>query len=207
MIGRQLLLASVTLLILIWMVITMILPNKLGSILTDLARKSIDYYLTHRTYLPIPKDLPQELYTQKAGVFVCLKIRGQLRGCIGTFQPQQENLIAEIIHNAVSAAIEDPRFPPVTLEELPKIHITVDILTPPEPVSSIDQLDPKKYGIIVQRGWRRGLLLPDIEGVDSVQEQIRIARAKAGIKPNEPVELFRFRVERYSEAENKEANS
>ena len=184
----------------------MMLPNELGSILTNLARRAIEYFLVHRTYLPVPRDLFRELYEQKAGVFICLKIHGQLRGCIGTFHPQHDHLIAEIIYNAVSAAVEDPRFPPVTLKDLPDIHITVDILTPPESIDSPDQLDPKRYGVIVQRGWRRGLLLPDIEGVDSIQEQIRIARAKAGIKPNEPVELFRFRVERYSELENYEEN-
>lgn len=183
---------------------TMMLPHDIGSILTNLARKAIEHYLIHRTYLPIPKDLPRELRDQKAGVFVCLKVHGKLRGCIGTFHPQQDHLISEIIHNAVSAAVEDPRFSPVTLKDLPSIHITVDILTPPESITSPDQLDPKKYGVIVQRGWRRGLLLPDIEGVDSIQEQIRIARSKAGIRDDEPVELFRFRVERYSESENNE---
>lgn len=182
----------------------MIFPHEVGPILTNLARKSIEYYLIHRTYLPIPMNLPRELYEQKAGIFICLKIRGHLRGCIGTFHPQHEHIIAEIIHNSVSAAVEDPRFPAVTLEELPNINITVDILTPPESVDSPEQLDPKKYGVIVQRGWRRGLLLPDIEGVNSVEEQIRIARSKAGIKTNEPVELYRFQVERYSEPENKE---
>lgn len=182
----------------------MMLPHELGSILTGLARQAIEYYLVHRTYLPVPKDLPRELYEQKAGVFICLKIHGQLRGCIGTFHPQHDHIITEVIHNAVSAAVEDPRFSSVTLKDLSNINISVDILTPPESIDSPNQLDPKQYGVIVQRGWRRGLLLPDIEGVNSIQEQISIARAKAGIKPNEPVELFRFRVERYSESDNEE---
>jgi AmmeMemoRadiSam system protein A len=107
----------------------------------------------------------------KSRIFICLKIRGQLRGCIGTFHPQHDNIIAETIHNAVSAAVEDPRFSPITLKDLSKINITVDILTPPEPVDSPEQLDPKRYGIIVQRGWRRGLLLPDIEGVHSLRNK------------------------------------
>ena len=96
----------------------MMLPNELGSILTNLARRAIEYFLVHRTYLPVPRDLFRELYEQKAGVFICLKIHGQLRGCIGTFHPQHDHLIAEIIYNAVSAAVEDPAFP-VTLKDLP----------------------------------------------------------------------------------------
>ena len=181
----------------------MIQGDEFGQKLTSLARRSIEYYLKYHTFLPIPEDIPQEWFSQKAGVFVSLKLHGRLRGCIGTFHPQQDHLVSEIIHNAMSAAVEDPRFPPVTIEELSKIKISVDILTPPEPITSLDQLDPKKYGVIVQRGWRRGLLLPDIEGVNTVQEQIRIARSKAGIHPNEPVELFRFQVERYRENDEK----
>ena len=175
--------------------------NGLGKILTGLARKSIEYYLVHRKLLPVPDQVPLELFSRKAGVFICLKIRGQLRGCIGTFHPQLDNLVLEIIHNAVSAAIEDPRFPRVSMKELTSIEISVDILTPPEPISSPEELDPRQYGVIVQRQGRRGLLLPDIEGIDTVEEQIRIARIKAGIRPGEAVELFRFRVDRYNEIE------
>ena len=103
----------------------------------------------------------------------------------------------EIIANAISTAFHDPRFEPVTVSELRDLDYTVDVLTPPEPVSGADKLDPRKYGVIVEAGYRRGLLLPDLEGVDTVEEQIDIARQKAGIRPDEPVKLYRFEVKRY----------
>ena len=120
-----------------------------------------------------------------------------LRGCIGTFAPTQPSLAAEIIRNAVMAAMEDPRFEPVREEELKTLQISVDVLSEPEKVASETQLDPKEYGEIVQQGPRRGLLLPDLEGVDTVEEQLRIAKRKAGIAETAAVELFRFRVCRY----------
>jgi uncharacterized protein (TIGR00296 family) len=104
----------------------------------------------------------------------------------------------EVIRNAISAATRDPRFPPVRPEELDHLDVKVDVLTEPEPVQSTDQLDPKRYGVIVQCGWRRGLLLPDLEGVDTVEYQVDIARRKAGIGPQEPVQLYRFEVKRYT---------
>jgi len=134
---------------------------------------------------------------EKAAAFVSLKKRGELRGCIGTFQPCYENLAEEIISNAISAATRDPRFPPVTAEEIPELEISVDVLSDPEPVPDASHLDPKRYGVIVKRGGRIGLLLPDLEGVDSVEQQLEIARAKAGIAEHEPVQLFRFTVTRH----------
>jgi len=128
-----------------------------------------------------------------------LKKRGELRGCIGTVEPYRENIAAEIIHNAVAAGVDDPRFWPVQLEELPEIEFSVDVLTEPEPVASKDELDPKRYGVIVKSHGRTGLLLPDLEGVDSVDEQISIACRKAGISPGEPIRLYRFEVIRYKE--------
>jgi uncharacterized protein (TIGR00296 family) len=104
----------------------------------------------------------------------------------------------EVIQNAVSAATRDPRFPPVQPEELEGLDIKVDVLTEPEPIDSMDQLDPKRYGVIVESGWRRGLLLPDLEGVDTVEEQVDIAMRKAGIRPGEPIKLYRFEVKRYT---------
>jgi AMMECR1 domain-containing protein len=106
----------------------------------------------------------------------------------------------EVVHNAISAATRDPRFPPVQAHELPGLDVKVDVLTTPEPVSGPDELDPRRYGVIVQErdGWRRGLLLPDLEGIDTVEEQIRICRYKAGLGPDEPVDLLRFRVMRYT---------
>ena len=101
------------------------------------------------------------------------------------------------MHNAISSAARDPRFLPITPDELKDLDYSIDVLTTPEPVKSQDQLDPKRYGVIVEAGWRKGLLLPALEGVDNVEEQIDICRQKAGIAPNEPVKLYRFEVKRY----------
>lgn len=161
-----------------------------------LARASLEHYLRTGKMLPVPDPVPPGM-EGRAGVFVSLKKHGQLRGCIGTIEPYQENIAAEIIHNAVSAGVQDPRFWPVTLEELPELKISVDVLTPPEPVASEKDLDPRRYGVIVRSRGRTGLLLPDLEGIDTVEEQIRIARQKAGIPPGEPVQLARFEVIRY----------
>lgn len=161
-----------------------------------LARQSLTHFLTEGEFLPPPSDLPPELSGQ-AGAFVSLKKHGQLRGCIGTFAPTQSTIAAEVIRNAVSAGTEDPRFWPVEAEELAEIDISVDILSAPEPIKGPEELDPKRYGVIVRRGRRSGLLLPDLEGVDSVEEQVGIAKQKAGIAPQEEVELYRFSVTRY----------
>jgi AmmeMemoRadiSam system protein A len=134
---------------------------------------------------------------QRAGVFVSIKKRGELRGCIGTFMPTRTNVAEEIVANAISSATQDPRFMPVEASELDDLEYSVDILTEPEPVRSTDQLDPRKYGVIVECGYRRGLLLPDLAGVEKVEEQIEICRAKAGISDGEPIRLYRFRVERF----------
>ena len=144
----------------------------------------------------IDEDLTPDM-RQRAGVFVCLKVRGMLRGCIGTFQPAEKNVAEEIVRNAVSAATCDPRFSCVRSEELPHIEYSVDVLTEPEPAKDLADLDPKRYGVIVQAGGRRGLLLPDLEGVDTVEEQVSIAMQKAGIPPGAPVTLSRFEVKRY----------
>jgi len=171
--------------------------HKFGKDITDLAYRSIAYFLEKGSIMPLPRDIHPALLTERKGAFVSLKKKGRLRGCIGTFVPQRENLALEVIHNAVGAAFEDPRFPPVAPEELELLDISVDVLSHPEPVESLEELDPRKYGIIVESGFRKGLLLPDIEGVDTVEEQIRIARAKAGIAPHEPVKIYRFTVERF----------
>jgi AmmeMemoRadiSam system protein A len=135
---------------------------------------------------------------ERAGVFVCIKKKnGDLRGCIGTFSPCCENIALEIIRNAISCAAQDPRFLPVTADELPDLEYTVDVLSPPEKVEETSELNPKEYGLILSRGHKRGLLLPDLEGVDTVEEQMRITRMKAGILPGEQCEMFRFRVRRY----------
>ena len=167
---------------------------------TELAKKTIDHYLHKGDILEVPTDLPPEMLQDKAGVFVTLhKKDGDLRGCIGTFQPTQENIAKEIIQNAVSSAIRDPRFPSLTKEELNEIDINVDVLTAPEPTKSPGELDVKKYGILVKtQDNRSGLLLPDIEGVDNVEQQIAIACRKGGIDPDfDQISLFKFKVIRH----------
>jgi MEMO1 family protein len=171
-----------------------IIVKKLSP-LVQLARDTVETYVRkHQVFQP--KELTPEMQ-DKAGVFVCIKKEGDLRGCIGTFEPEHENVAAEIVGNAISTATRDPRFTPVQASELKDLDYTVDVLTSPEPVAGIEQLDPKKYGVIVESGYRRGLLLPDLEGVDSVEAQIEICRQKAGIGPHEPVNLYRFEVKRY----------
>jgi AmmeMemoRadiSam system protein A len=164
--------------------------------LVELARRSVEEFVRNKKVISPPAPLPPEM-TEKAGVFVCIKKDGQLRGCIGTFQPCCGNIALETIRNAVCAATQDPRFPLVSEEELDGLSYSVDVLTAPERVHGVDQLDPREFGVIVAAGQRRGLLLPDLEGVDSVEEQLRIARMKAGIGPHEDVEIFRFRVKRF----------
>ncbi len=171
--------------------------NNKESIPVQLARQSIIYYLKNKKRLSLPDNLPPELTEKRAGVFVSLKKNGKLRGCIGTFLPTQDNIALEIIENAISAAVHDPRFSTVTLDEVEKLTISVDILSAPEEVKDISELDPKKYGIIVSHGYKKGLLLPDLEGVDTVEQQIDIARQKAGIYVNEDFKIERFEVKRY----------
>ncbi|MGB9886584.1 MAG: AmmeMemoRadiSam system protein A [Moorellales bacterium] len=161
-----------------------------------LARQSLEAYVREGRQLPPPRSVPPE-FDRAAGAFVSLKKHGQLRGCIGTIRPTRPRLAEEIIANAISAGTRDPRFEPVRPEELPELTYSVDVLTEPEPVRSPVELDPKRYGVIVRRGWRTGVLLPDLEGVDTVEEQLRIAKLKAGIAPEEDCEIERFEVKRY----------
>ncbi len=158
----------------------------------------IENYVTYKKILEPTDNLPKELFTTKAGAFVTLhKLDGSLRGCIGTIEPTKETLALEIRDNAIAAATRDPRFHPVTPSELDEIVVHVDVLNPSERVKDLSELDPKKYGVIVQKGWHRGLLLPDIEGVDTVEEQLRIAMLKAGITNPDNVEIYKFTVTRY----------
>ena len=161
-----------------------------------LAWKSVEDYVRNRRVTEIPPDLPDELLKTRAGAFVSIHKLGQLRGCIGTISPTRDSLAQEIIENAVSASSRDPRFDPIRPEELKWLEINVDVLGEAEDIESEEQLDVKRYGVIVSRGHRRGLLLPDLEGVDTPQQQIAIARKKAGIGPNEKVNLQRFEVVR-----------
>ena len=164
--------------------------------LVRLAREAVERYVLEGQTISPPDELTPEM-REKAGVFVSIKKKGQLRGCIGTYLPSMENVASEVIQNAISAATRDPRFLPVEPSELNELEYSVDVLTEPEKVNSLDQLDPKRYGIIVVSGNRRGLLLPDLEGINTVEEQIGIASMKAGISPDEEVEIYRFEVKRY----------
>ncbi len=161
-----------------------------------LARLSLETYVREGRRISAPASSPG--LDRRAGAFVSLKKGGQLRGCIGTIQPAAPNLAEEIVWNAIQAGTADPRFPPVREDELGDLEYSVDVLEPPEPVAGVDELDPAVYGVIVTKGDRTGLLLPDLDGVETVEDQVRIAMQKAGISPDEPgVRLFRFKVTRY----------
>ncbi|MBN2238990.1 MAG: AmmeMemoRadiSam system protein B [Dehalococcoidales bacterium] len=172
-----------------------IIIKKMSS-LTRLAKQTVDAYISRGEIISPPENLTPEM-REKAGVFVSIHKRGALRGCIGTFEPSRENVANEIISNAISSSTRDPRFSPIDPEELDLLDYSVDVLTSPEPVESEEDLDPEKYGVIVQAGYLRGLLLPALEGVTTVQEQIDICRQKAGIPPGQAVKLYRFEVKRY----------
>jgi AmmeMemoRadiSam system protein A/AmmeMemoRadiSam system protein B len=163
----------------------------------SLARHSLEHYLVHHTYLSIPNDLPVELLDKKQAVFVTLKKHGRLRGCIGTLEPTKESLAEEIIYNAVSAGLRDPRFPQVTIEELPQLSYSVDVLSSPEEVQSVEELDPKLYGVIIYTSRKSGLLLPNLEGIDTVEKQLDIVKQKANIDVGEDYKIKRFKVVRH----------
>ncbi len=169
-----------------------------------LARRTIEHYVM--TYQRLERSMGkinlketswQEMLNQQAGVFVSLHINGELRGCIGTILPSKEDVVDEIIDNAIQAASADPRFDPLEARELDEVDVKVDILSKIEPIRSKDELDPKRYGVVVEQGDKRGLLLPNLEGVDTVEEQISIAKKKAGISNNQSVQLSRFEVVRH----------
>lgn len=170
--------------------------------LVQLARKTIERFVRDGTQLELPEELTPEMQ-KRAGVFVTIHRHGQLRGCIGTIQPSRDTVAEEVIHNAISAATRDPRFPPVRSDELADLEVKVDVLSEPEEINSEEELDPKRYGLIVQsvsHPWKRGLLLPNLEGIDTVEKQVYWTRHhKAGITdPHEPVQMFRFEVRRHT---------
>ena len=162
-----------------------------------LARYTIEAFIGTGNIPEMPRELPEELYHSRAGAFVSLKEDGRLRGCIGTIRAVRESLAEEIMYNAVSACSEDPRFSPVEEWEVERLTISVDVLGETEKISSPEELDVSRYGVIVTRGAKRGLLLPNLEGVDTIEQQIAIAKQKAGIKDHESVELERFEVIRH----------
>ena len=167
------------------------------DVYVQLARQTIEEYVLTKRKRKIPEGLPDEMYESRAGVFVSIKKEGQLRGCIGTIQAVQPSIAEEIAENAVSASVKDPRFSPIEPEELEKLVISVDVLGDTEKIDSEDMLDVRRYGVVVTEGYRRGLLLPNLEGIDTVKEQVRIARQKAGIGEQEEVQLERFEVIRH----------
>jgi hypothetical protein len=165
------------------------------SPLARLAKQTVEMYVNEGK-VPRPEQLTAEM-KERAGVFVSLHKHGALRGCIGTFEPQAKNVADEVIANAVSSSTRDPRFSPVRKSELKDLEYSVDVLTQPVPVEDKGKLDPKKYGVIVESGYRKGLLLPDLEGVDTVEQQIDICCQKAGIAPDEETNLYCFEVKRF----------
>ena len=162
-----------------------------------LARETIDKYILKEEWNTVPEWATPEMTAHRAGVFVSIHEDGRLRGCIGTILPVYGSVAEEIIHNAVSASTRDPRFDPIRPDELDRLEINVDVLTSPEKIESKNELDVKRYGVIVSSGSKRGLLLPDLDGVDTVDEQVDIAMRKGGISPREKITLERFEVIRH----------
>ena len=169
--------------------------------IVKLARETVTRLLNNKN-LPLNGNEIEAspLWKERSACFVSIKTKnGELRGCIGTLSPLQKSLDQEIIANAVSASTRDPRFPPMKKDELNNVVFSVDVLSEPEQIENISQLDPKKYGVIVSKGYRRGVLLPDLEGVDTVEQQVQIAAMKAGIYDLDGVRIERFTVTRYKE--------
>ena len=163
-----------------------------------LARETIEKYISARERNMVPVWAPPEMTERKAGVFVSIHKEGRLRGCIGTILPVRRSIAEEIISNAISAATGDPRFDPVRPNELDQLEISVDVLSTPEKIESRADLDVKRYGVIVSSGSKRGLLLPNLEGIDTVDEQVEIAMKKGGITPRDRITLERFEVIRHT---------
>ena len=162
-----------------------------------LARLSLESYIRDDRMIGIPEGLPEEMLEKRAGAFVSIHKHGKLRGCIGTIEPVTRSVAQEIIRNAVSAATQDPRFEPITEDELKWLEINVDVMGKPEKIDSLAELDVKRYGVIVSCGYRRGLLLPDLDGVDTPKQQVSIALQKGGIRENENYQMERFEVVRH----------
>lgn len=177
--------------------IVTLLPKPAGDPYVRLARASLESWIREHKKLSIPDWVPEEMRTQKAGAFVSIHEHGDLRGCIGTILSTTDSVAEEIIQNAISASTRDPRFYPIRKDELPNLDISVDVLGSPEVIDSPSMLDVKRYGVIVSYGRRRGLLLPDLDGVDTVEDQIDIARQKGGIRSTDPYTLERFEVIRH----------
>jgi len=166
-----------------------------------LAYQAIKIYLETGQVISAPDPLPENIAEPGAGFVSLHSADNKLRGCRGTILPTEPNLAEAIIRTAISSAIDDPRFPPMTFAEVPGLIIKIDILSPLEPVLDVNSLDEKVYGVLIQSGQRRAVLLPNIAAVESVPHQLELVRRKANLSPDEPAELFHFTVTRY------EANS
>jgi AmmeMemoRadiSam system protein A len=167
-----------------------------------LARRAVEIFVLERRVIESTPSLPPFLTEQSSACFVSIKTTSrELRGCIGTIVPEKNTLAEEIIANAINAATRDPRFQPVSYSELPSLYYSVDVLSPPEP-TRFEDLDPSIFGVVIvdSAGARRGLLLPDIEGIETAGQQAKIAARKAGITLDEPHTLYRFRVQRFGES-------
>ena len=162
----------------------------------SLAQESVHHFLSHHEKLSCPDPLSVDLQT-RSGVFVSIKKFKQLRGCIGTLEPCEPNLGMEIIENSLKAALHDPRFSPITADELNDLSFSIDVIRPLEKVSSVEALNPSIYGLVVRSNGKQGVLLPDLEGVGSTEEQIQICRTKGKIPEQTPVEMYRFQVDRF----------
>jgi len=184
--------------------------------LVDLAKKAVENYISESKIISPPSKLPEEFLNKKSGTFVTIKKNDELRGCIGTYLPTKKNIVKEVIDNAVAAATEDYRFGPIQKEELPYLSYTVYILSEPELVKDIKELDPKKFGIIVKTASilspdtdvvfnghmpsKSGLLLPDLEGINAIEKQISIACQKGEIDPvREKIIIYKFTVEKFEQ--------
>lgn len=168
------------------------------SIYTLLAKIAVETYVKERKTINPPANLPKELLEEKAGAFVTIEKNKKLRGCIGTYLPTKESIAKEIITNAILAATKDDRFGPIISEELSHLSYIVYILDKPRLIEKIEELNPKKYGIIIQSGLKSGLLLPDLEGVDTKEKQIFYACQKAGINLQvDPITIYRFAAKKY----------
>lgn len=182
--------------------------------LVSLAKKAVETFVKEKKVISPPEDFPKEFLEKRAGTFVTIKKNGNLRGCIGTYLPTRPSIAEETIKNAIAAATEDYRFGPIQKDELDSLTYTVYVLSWPEQVKEIKDLNPKKYGIIVKTfpivypgqdvvfdGHvipKTGLLLPDLEGIDTIEKQISIACQKGGIDPEkEKIIIYKFTVEKY----------
>lgn len=179
------------------------MKKDISKICLNLARKSVEYYLKNKMILPVPKNLPDFLIKNKKGVFISIfkKNKDELRGCIGTYKPTRKNIAEEIIHNSLSAAFGDPRFAPLTKNELNNLFLEVSVLEKPTQIKSFKELDPKIFGIIIiSENGKQALLLPDIQGIKTREQQLMAICQKANIDPSkEKINLFKFKIEKFSE--------